>query len=197
MEDKETLMRAIKAGDEEALKSIFYEYFLPLFQNAYKYVKDEQIAEELTQDAFVNFWENRQQLTITTSVKNYLFVSVRNLCLNYLKSRYARQKSLFLDASEIDLVDETISENKDTELLQKKIQLAIQKLPEKCRIIFELSRHHGLTYQEIAEELGITKETVKTQIKLALKKLQAFLGQHIEVLALLFYESSKHFINFL
>ncbi len=183
MRDKEIMM-AIRKGDEKAFKTLFYEHYDQLYRNAYRYVEDAQVAEEMVQDAFVNFWENRRQTILTAGIKSYLFVSVRNLSLNYLKSRYARQKSLTVDASELQL-EEMGNNHLDVRELEHLLAAAVRKLPEKCRIIFNLSRNHGMTYQEIADELNVSKETVKSQIKIALKKLQVALKEHWHLLLLL------------
>lgn len=182
--DDHQIMAAIRDGNEQVFQKLFYDHYGPLYRNAFQYVNDAQVAEELVQDAFVNFWEKRLQFQLKTSIKAYLFVSVRNLSLNYLKSRYANAKSLHIAATEV-LESKTTATDHAQEL-EHLLQKGIDLLPEKCKIIFNLSRGSGMTYQEIATELGVSKETVKSQIKIAIKKLQQILKEHWYVWLLFF-----------
>lgn len=186
MEEMNEWLAEIRNGNETAFKKLFYEFYDPLYRQAYRYVTDAQVAEEIVQDTFVNLWNKRSSLKIQSSLAAYLGVSIRNHSLNYLKSRYARQRSLILEPSELELADTPRMETLSREELRQLLEQAIAQLPEKCRIIFTLSRNHGLTYQEIADKLGITKETVKTQIKIALQKLRLFLEEHWEICLLFF-----------
>ena len=167
-------------------ETLFKEQYQPLFFYAVKFVFRHDIAEELVQDVFVQLWENRKSLQIKTSIKSYLYTAVRNRCLNYLKSHWHRMV-------EDDAILEGFSAEAqgavDNESLKKLIQQGIQSLPEKCRIIFTLSRQAGLTYDEIAEELGLSKETVKSQIKIAIQKLRNHLGDRWETLIFIFYQN--------
>ena len=176
MKDQD-IMQALQNGDEHIFKQVFYEYYDALYRSAYQFVGNVQVAEEIVQDAFVNFWNNRGRIIVTVSIQSYLYGSVKNLCLNYLNSKYARNKRREAPpvVLEISSRDEDPSDLKELELLIRK---SIEQLPERCRIIFNLSRTQGMTYQEIANELDISKETVKSQIKIALKKLQGALQEH-------------------
>ena len=187
MEQTDQLLAAIRNGDETAFKTLFYSYYDQLYRQAFRYVKDAQVAEEIAQDIFVNLWKGRKKLTLHTSLDAYLSVSTRNHSLNYLKSRYARQRAQTLEVTDNILSDAPGVESISPEELRALLEKAIASLPEKCRIVFTLSREHGLTYQEIADELGVTKETVKTQIKIALQKLRHALKEYGELCLLFFW----------
>lgn len=137
-----------------------------------KYVRDEQIAEEIVQEVFINIWERRESLTITTSIKSYLFTAIRNRSFNYLKLQLPKeQKKVDLDG--VGFMEEDSREQEMImDELKEYVHSAIESLPNKCRIIFNLSRNAGMTYKEIAEELDISVKTVENQIGLALKKLR-------------------------
>lgn len=183
--DNEILSRM--ANDEvEAYELLFYRFYTPLCQFVLKYTGNEVLSEEIVQETFINFWEKRNGLIIHTSLKSYLYTSVKNSALNYLKSQYARQNFNrdFFDQEEISI--NTTQETILFDELQILVQKAIDKLPEKCRIIYLLNRNSGLSYQEIADELGISVKTVEAQMGIALKKLRTYLNFHWDILLIVF-----------
>ena len=185
MTDPNDILKELRNGKESAFRQLFYAYYDRLYRHACHYLGDPLVAEEIVQDVFVKIWENRQKLEIKTSLEGYLFTSVRHFCLNYLKSKYARTRTLITE-----LTDKVVKASPDEEPiaddLKKKLLEGMNRLPEKCRIIFQLSRNGGMTYQEIADELEISKETVKTQIKIALQKMRSFLREYREACIALF-----------
>lgn len=134
------------------------------------YVSDLDTAQDITQEVFVRLYEKRDELLIHTSLKAFLYTSVKNRCLDYLKSNKIRQKHKEAIQKESSVFTEE-EEIEQTEL-QEKIYKAIQSLPDQNQKIFILSRFEGKTNQEIAEELNISKRTVETHISNALKKIR-------------------------
>ncbi|MEZ4848512.1 MAG: RNA polymerase sigma-70 factor [Bacteroidia bacterium] len=187
MEELRNKFLAIKKGDQKALEAVFRSFYQELFFFAYQFIGESDIAEEVVQDVFIQIWEKKESLDIQTSPKSYLYTAVRNRSLNYLKSKLAKIRSE--TEVSLDLVSDSSSEPADQKLSEEELILLIQKgvqsLPEKCRIIFKLSRDSGMTYDEIANELGVTKETVKSQIKIALVKLRQFLGKYWDIVGLI------------
>jgi len=161
----------IKKGDKESFESLFKTYYAPLCLFARNYIPNNDDCEELVQAFFLNLWEKRKELTITSSVKNYLFSSVRNRCFNYLKHQRIKQtyQTAMLNSSEADNFDSIAFLEID---LMEKINSCIESLPPKRKEIFLLSREQGLKYREIAEQLGISIKTVEAQMGLALKDLR-------------------------
>ncbi|MEO9967805.1 MAG: RNA polymerase sigma-70 factor [Reichenbachiella sp.] len=170
--DEDELILRLSNHDRGAFEQIFRTYYSDLTKFCLKYVRDEQIAEEVVQEVFINIWERRSNLTITTSIKSYLFTAVRNRSFNYLKLQLPKEQKK-VDLESIGYMEE---EDREQDLimseLNEHVHSAIQRLPNKCRIIFNLSRNAGMTYKEIAEELEISVKTVENQIGLALKKLR-------------------------
>ena len=169
--DEKDLFEKIKKGDEKAFEILFHKYYGILCSFATKIIKDDVAAEEIVQDLFVKLWEKREQLFIETSLQNYLFRSIKNLCLNYIqhnktKIRYAQ---IVLSEVESNLSDDSNFPEVD---LFVKIEESINSLPEKRREIFSLSRQEGLKYHEIAQKLNISIKTVETQMSLAIKTLR-------------------------
>jgi RNA polymerase sigma-70 factor (ECF subfamily) len=165
------LFERVKNGNEKSFEILFHKYYKFLCQYAAKIINDDSAAEEIVQDFFVKIWEKRETLNIETSVKNYLFRSVKNLCINYVqhnKTKYNYAKKVFSEIENNFSDDDSFPE---TELSQK-IEESINSLPEKRKEIFRLSRQEGLKYQEIADKLNISIKTVETQMSLAIKTLR-------------------------
>lgn len=162
----------VKEGDLSAYEMIFKKFYPELFRFAYTYVRDQGVAEEMAQEVFLYLWEKRKKIEIQTTLKTYLYSAVKNKCLNYIRLELPRQQSTF-DVSEVVLsVSQAKIEEGENETLKKYIKLAIDDLPNKCRQIFILSRNAGMTYEEIAEEMNLSKKTVENQMGIALKKLR-------------------------
>lgn len=169
--DERDILIKLKNGDKSALKEIFETFYPSLCHYASHFLGDHDQSEEVVQGLFVRIWEKRELVDVSTSLRSYLFKSVRNQCINLImhekvKQNHARKirDALIEDAAEEDyfLKDE----------LAEAISLAIAALPEKRREIFLLSRQEGLKYQEIAGRLQISVKTVETQMGLALKFLR-------------------------
>lgn len=168
------LIRQIKKNNVRAFKYLFETHYEKLFHFALTYVNHKEIAEEIVQDVFITIWNKRKELDITSSVKAYLFTSVKNRSISYL-----RQHLKLADITDNEHNIVSLYQSADYKIEGDELELYVQKaidlLPDKCKIIFSLSRNSGLTYKEIAKELGISTETVKTQIGIALKKIKLYL----------------------
>lgn len=173
----------IAAGDRSAFEALFRAHYRPLCAFALGYVKDAGQAEDLVQDLFFRIWLDRGKLVVNTSIKAYLYASVRNRCLNAEKSG-ARLRAL---DEEMDdrLQDEDRSEDEHAERIGR-VQAAIEALPEQRRIVFKLSRYEGLKQSEIAARLGISVKTVENQMGSALKALRIELKDLVPLLPWLF-----------
>jgi len=169
---EETIVAEVKNGNREAWSHVIKLYYKPLYMFILSMVKETNISEELVQDVFVNFWVKREKITITSSLKAYLYRASRNHTLNYLKRR-----KFELDYQK-GLAQTTKNYQTDTEdrvhydELERHLYGAIDDLPDKCREIFKMSRFEELTYKEISDALGIPVRTVHYQIGLALKELR-------------------------
>lgn len=185
MEENE-LIQQLRLGNDDAFDAIFRLYFVRLCLFAEHYLKRTETAEEIVEDFLCHFWDNCQTLSINVSLRAYLFRGVHNRCLNYLRNQKVREqyiaesKYYFLDE---ELLGATSAESSNSEFitweLEKSIELAIHALPEQCRIIFCLNRFDNLTYSQIGKKLGISKNTVKTQMTRALCKLRESLKDYL------------------
>ncbi|MDR2148106.1 MAG: RNA polymerase sigma-70 factor [Tannerella sp.] len=176
---------ASKTGDVRLFEEVFNTYYSVLCNYAASIIKDQSMAEDVVSDMFLNLWEGRDHLMIETSLKSYLFKSTYNQCLNALKHVQVENqyRDFFLHHSPLseDGTDYPLSgiiENEIYDILQK----TLEQLPEQCRKIFIMSRINGMKHEEIAQELGISINTVRTQIHRALEKLRVELKDYLPFL---------------
>jgi RNA polymerase sigma-70 factor (ECF subfamily) len=182
--DEKNIFRKIREDDREAFKNLFDTYYASLCHYASHYLNDDALSEEVVQELFVKIWEKRKSLDIDSSVKNYLFRSVRNGSLNQIQHDKVRQ----LHGRK--LKEALMSEDPAADYLIPpemilKLEEGIESLPEKRREIFRLSREEGLKYREIAEKLQISVKTVEVQMGLALKNLRQKIGSFVLLLFLI------------
>ncbi|WP_439183766.1 RNA polymerase sigma-70 factor [Carboxylicivirga taeanensis] len=179
--DKAMLVR-LRKGDEEWYKMIFTELQPALVSYAKEYVIDADMAANLVQEAFLGLWERRNGIKEGTVLNAYLFKSVRNNCLNYLRhlkvaDRYVGQVSV-MSLNYEALKDKSAERLLEAEIMER-LHAAIDKMTPQCRNVFVLSRFEGRSYKEIAQELGVAEKTVENQmgkaLKVARKELQEFL----------------------
>lgn len=187
-EKKEDLLTyQFKAGSVDAYKAIFDQYYKPLCSFAKKYVLELAVAEDIIQELLVNFWEQRNKIYLKNSVKSYLFQSARNECLNYLKHQSVEEKYR-MHVTNVSS-DSFFHDRLEEEEVNRLIYQTIRTLPPRCRQVFELSRFEGKSFDEIAQELSISKNTIKNQLVSALKQIRQVLEKNeIIILAAIFSE---------
>ena len=176
------IINRIKSDDKKAFEELFFDYYPKLTVFAKKYVLDMDTAKEIVQDYFVRLYETRGNLNIQTSLKSYLYSSIRNSCLNYLNqhklhTNHAENIRIQNKDSEIDF-----SNTMEQTELEYRIWQEVSGLPDQCKRIFNLSRKEGIKNKEIANQLDISIRTVETQISKALKILRTNLNQYLKIL---------------
>jgi RNA polymerase sigma-70 factor, ECF subfamily len=172
------LTHGSRLGNKSTFDLLFKSYYPQLCAYAKTYLKSPDIAEEIVQEVFIKLWENHSRIVIHTSVRAYLYQSVFNGCMNYLKSK---QTSAFkhVDLDDPGIRNELMSmEMADgvfsfaySEDAEKDLESAIGELPEQCREIFMMCRSDNLSYKEISNLLKVSKSTVKTQMSRAMNRL--------------------------
>ena len=176
--EEETLIQRFINGDQTAFELLFRFYYPGLVTFVSRIISDRDEAEEIVQDFFVNVWTARKNIHQATSLKSYLFVSVKNRAFNYLKKEQIREKTI----NQLkEIVEKDILFQPDLFIeseLQKQIALAMEKLPARTREVFMMSRFKGLSNDEIAALLELSKRTVETQISNALKILREELKEY-------------------
>lgn len=166
-------------GDTRAFEMIFKTYYSPLCRYAYSFLQDKEAAEEVVQSSLLVLWEKRQALAIETSLKSYLFRMVRNACLNAIKHERVKQQHVAHELYVSPAAQESVAQQVQAAELESRISIAMQSLPEQCRLVFQLSRFEELKYQEIADQLNISVKTVENHMGKALKLMREKLKEYL------------------
>ena len=177
--DDISLFKQIQSNNKSAFDILFRKYYTPLCRYAVQILRDPDESEETVQDIFVNLWTHRAQLNITKSLASYLFTSVRYRAFTFYRKESARKEHEKAFADGLDQTDIIISDEPDHYDVSIILNEAIEKLPDKCREIFTMSREQHLTYKQIAEQLDISIKTVETQMGIAFKKLRKELSSKL------------------
>ena len=182
----EELLTYLKEGQESALASIYKRYWNKLYISAHAVLKDSQACEDIIQEIFLKLWLNREVLQIEVSLQSYLSASVRYAVYRQIKSGRVRE-DIF------DHIYERIQAGSDYETIEYKelslqINALVNRLPDKCRTIYKLSREQYLSHKQIAAQLNISTKTVENHMTKALSFLRMSLSQILtaELLILLF-----------
>jgi RNA polymerase sigma-70 factor (family 1) len=170
--DEMNVIASVQRGEKDVFAAVYRMHFSSLCEFAFYLTKDEEVAKELVQDTFLTIWEQRSSWFPQGTIRSYLFKAVKNRSLDHLKHQkvvhnwenIARSENTDSQQPQHDPISQQ-------ELIQA-IDMEVEKLPLKCKLIFIMNRQQGLTYNEIAQIQGISKKTVETQIGRALKKLR-------------------------
>jgi len=166
------LEQIARSSDEAAYRELYYTYYPSLFRFATTLLHEEQLAEEVVSDVFINIWKGRESLTSVRNLRVYLFVAVKNLCHRALTRRGEAPELL----EEAHLTAAIGGGTKADEFLLSKelnhaFELAVASLPGRCRLIFRLVREEGLRYREIAIILNISQKTIEAQMTIATRRI--------------------------
>lgn len=181
--DKESyLIKEIKKGSEKAFVELYNIYWKKLYYVCYKRINSQEETEDIIQELFFDLWKKRETLEIKKSVGVYIFTALKYKIFRLIDSKNVRKKYLIhLDDNE-PATDETIERDLSFEELYDLIEEKIEKLPDKCKLVFKMSRKENMNAEEISKKLDISKSTVFNQLtkakkilRLELKKLYSFI----------------------
>jgi RNA polymerase sigma-70 factor (family 1) len=163
------LVLSLKAGDENAITEIYRRYWRKLLAIAYNHTRDKSSAEEIVQDVLIKLWDRKADLQIE-SLSGYLATAVKYTVLNFIYRERRRNEiaSKVFANNDFDSDDEKIYAS----FLKEYISGVVNKLPEKCRLVFKCSREQGKTIPQIAFELNIAEKTVEAHLTKALKSIK-------------------------
>jgi len=182
------LLGLISEGNEHAFRKIFNHYSDRLYTYAFRITDNEELAEEIVMDAFMKIWCNREELAMVNRFDSYLYAIVRNHAFTAIKRR--AHESLIINQLSLtkteyqDCTEDTIVYNEYQHILSN----AVNQLPPQQRLVYSLSRDEGLKYDEIADQLNLSKNTVKAHLKKALCTLRiVFSNLMVFAIGILFF----------
>lgn len=177
MHSESEIIGRIRQGDKQEFEKLFRSSYVSLVRYAKTLVRDHDTAEEIVQDLFFRLWQNRDKMKIESSLKGYLFRSVHNRALH----RIEHQKVVDRHAGEMvaaaSLSSEPVTETIYYNELQARVAGVLERLPERCRLIFRMSRFEGMKYNEIADKLAVSLKTVEADMGRALKEFRKALAE--------------------
>lgn len=167
------LISFLKKGDHKAMEDIYSLYWEEVLDSAYKRLRDEEVAQDITQEIFISLWENREKVQLTGTLRAYLEGAVKYRVINYFRSSAIKEKhkedlSLLLR----DDLEHSAENRLILKDLRQEVDEAMLDLPEKMRLIFSMSRKQEKSIGEISDELGLSAQTVKNQLSAALKVMR-------------------------
>lgn len=165
----------------QSLEVLFKTYFKPLCGFAGKYISDLDDSKGIVHDVFVSLWQKFDELPADTNYRSYLYTAVRNRCLNYIRDKKKHIALENVNEREIALNEKPLEGDE----LERKIEMALDLLPEKCRMVFEYNRMEGLKYAEIASKMQISIKTVEAQMSKALSILREQLADFLTIIIIL------------
>ncbi len=183
--EEQYLIKELLARNKIVFDFVFDYYYSGLCAYCERITNSHEVSEDIVQDVFVTLWMKHYKIRIESSLKNYLFTSVKNRSLDYLKYEERKSKNLANLALKKELSENLVSLWFAESELQAIVQKSLEKLPPRSREIFEMSRFEGLKNQEIADKLGLSKRTVELQISNALKQLREDLKDYLPLFLLL------------
>ena len=170
------LQHLLVLGDAYAFTEIYDRYKGVLYQHSLNMLEDRDEAKDVLQELFSNLWANRESMQIKSNLSGYLYVGIRNRVLNLIahkqvQAQYISSLGDFINKGEF-ITDYRVRERQLAGVIEKEID----SLPAKMRQVFQLSRMSNLSHKEIAEELSVSEQTVRTQVRNALRILRVKLS---------------------
>jgi RNA polymerase sigma-70 factor (ECF subfamily) len=184
----EDLLRKIKSSDQGAFNSLFERYQNRLFVYLFKIIKSKETAEEIVLDVFLKIWVGRSILAEINNFEAFLFCVAKNKALDFL--RYTQKSKLQQMELWNQMQEMLSSENADQHILLEETKVAIQDavslLSPQRKMVFQLSREYGLTYEQIAERLHLSKNTVRNHLAASLQFIRGHLAANNQMMLFFF-----------
>jgi RNA polymerase sigma-70 factor (family 1) len=178
------LICLIKQGDRAAFTEVYKRYAESLAGFAASKLYDLDDARDVLHDLFVKLWEDRTTLTVNDNLRSFLFAAIRYKIIDKIRRNVTRQEYDLLLHALAEPQANGVEQQLDAKELQQLVDLSLEQLPVKTKLIYQLSRNEHLSVTEIAQRLNLSEQTVKNQLSIALKHLrQAIAG--LGILALM------------
>lgn len=184
LNDDQSYIQGLRRRDFRVYEIVFKKYYPQLVVFVMRHIGDQDVAKDIVQDIFFKLFESSQSLPDDFQLKSWFYKVARNAAVDYLRHLQVVDKNKFLMA-EAMLATADVDEDIDDEVYRK-VNAAIASLPEQCRLIIQMNVVDGKKYLEIADELGISINTIRTQISRGYKKLREILSVEVDSLILFF-----------
>ncbi len=175
------LLKALIAGNEKAFLTIFNTYRKEVYAYSLSILKSKTYAEEIVQELFLKIWLKREDFNESLAIKPYLIIIAKNMSLNFLKKatydKKMREEIFYKSQKSFNPIYKEIREKELKDIQEKAIDL----LPPRRKMIFEMSRNEGKSYKDIGQELGISQNTVKSQMSKALETIRTFILKNSDI----------------
>ncbi|NJN34324.1 MAG: RNA polymerase sigma-70 factor [Saprospiraceae bacterium] len=179
LDDEYFIRRAFERAPTEGCELLFKHYHRGLCNHAVRFVYSKQIAEDLVSDVFCRFWKNKSYETVKSSYRHYLYRSVRNEAMSYLRAEFKDMESIENAANTEGVASYEPDYITQFEEISKRLKELVEALPPQCRKAFLMSRFEGKKYQVIATELSLSVKTVEAHISLALQRIKKGLQGYV------------------
>lgn len=176
--NEQSVILRLQKGDSDAFRELYNQYHQPLYHYVLRFVKSPALAEDVLQDVFLKIWEIRSRIDPELSFKAYLYRISRNSVFKLLKKIAVDEN---LRTQVLRQFSQSVADA-DLKVLWQQyealLQAAINRLPPQRRKVFKLCREEGKSYEQVAEELGISRNTVKEHMVLAMKLIREHIDQY-------------------
>jgi RNA polymerase sigma-70 factor (family 1) len=168
--NNQILLNLLAENDEVAFTELYNRYWKKLFAIAYSRLNETAAAEDIVHDVFVSLWTNREKNQIQ-SLENYLATATKYMVLAKIKAKL-RERVYTRESQQATVFELPVEDSLHYKRILEIVKTEIEKLPEKCRLIFNYSRIQGKQVKQIAKELNLSPKTVENQLNKALKQLK-------------------------
>ncbi|PTS95361.1 hypothetical protein DBR11_21490 [Pedobacter sp. HMWF019] len=181
----EDLVVAVNGDSMEAFEELYDRYWSKLYLAAQKRIHSNEHAEEMVQDFFTHLWFNRKKLVLKKNFSTYAFTAIRYQVLNFIDKENVRRNYMDHLSANVASFDNSTEETVFLHNLHESIEREVNRLPEKCRMVFNLSRNAQKNNKEIADEMDISEKTVEKHLTKAIKRLRVSLNDALFLIVLL------------
>lgn len=189
--EEKHLLKEIMQGSERAFRVLFDRYRQKVFSYAFKIIKSRELAEEVLYLVFLKIWQHKE-LDHIENIEAYMIVLTRNQTLKSLRKLQLERKTAHAFLEQWNEADNGTEEVILLEEARRFLSEAINKLPPQQKMVYQLCKEEGLKYEQVAEQMSISKLTVKTHMQHALRFIRQYLSKYVEIaLFLLVYDLLK------
>ncbi len=176
------LVKGLNKSCQKTFEAIYQQYWEILYQAAYNRLRDQEAVEDVVQEIFMDLWNRRRQVQIKSNLKAYLLTAVKYQVIKKMDAERIKREQEVTDV-EVAYFQQDILEFED---LYQQLEMAIDKLPAKSRLIFTMSRMEGLSTEEIADKLQLSPQTIHNRMHQSLTLLRSELKEYAPAIALIF-----------